>query len=197
VTTPPALAEDLRAAGVPVDDLSELVNTKRSYRPAVPVLVDWLQRLDEVPAGERPAVRELLVRSLSVPAARGIAAPALIDEFRRVQDSSGLGIRWVIANALSVVADAAVFDELVELARDRANGRAREMLMPALARTRHPKALDELLGLLDDEEVAGHAVMAIGMLGEARARPAVEPFLAHPESWVRMEAEKSLAKLTK
>lgn len=139
VTTPSALVEELRAAGVPVESLSDLVNAKRSYRRAVPVLLDWLQKLDAVPAADRPKVHEMLVRSLSVPAARGVAGPVLVEQFRRVDDPSGLGIRWVIANALSVVADDSVFDDLVELARDRSYGRAREMLMLELAQTMHPR----------------------------------------------------------
>lgn len=95
------------------------MNAKRSYRQAVPVLLDWLQKLEVVPAADRAKVHEMLVRSLSVPAARGVAGPLLVEQFRRVEDPSGLGLRWVIANALSVVADDAVFDDLVELARDR------------------------------------------------------------------------------
>lgn len=56
VTTPSALVEELRAAGVPVESLSDLVNAKRSYRRAVPVLLDWLQKLDGVPAADRTKV---------------------------------------------------------------------------------------------------------------------------------------------
>lgn len=195
MTTPPELVEQLRAAGVPVDSLSDLVNAKRSYPRAIPVLLDWLQKVDAVPAADRTKVHEMLVRSLSVPAARGVAGPLLVEQFRRAEDPSGLGIRWVIANALAVVADDTVFDDLIELARDRSYGRAREMLMLALAQTKNPKAIEVLLELLDDDEVAGHAVMALGKVGAREARPAIERFVEHPKPWVRKEAKKALARL--
>ena len=175
--------------------MSDLVNAKRSYPPAVPVLLGWLERLDAVPRHERGSVREMLIRALTVPAARGSAAPALIEEFRRAEDPSEFGIRWVIANALSVVADGEVFNDLVELALDRSYGRAREMLMLALARTRDPRAVAVLVDMLDDEVVAGHAVMALGQLKEREARAAIEPFLDDERPWVRKEAKKALAKL--
>jgi HEAT repeat protein len=193
MTTPRALIEELRAVGVPVKSLSDLLN--RSYREAVPVMLDWLRHIDKVPVADRAKLREMLVRCLSVPVARGVAAPVLIEEFQQARDTSGLGIRWVIANALSVVADETVFDDLVTIARDRSYGRAREMLMLAIARTENPKAVDVLLELLNDDEVAGHAVMALGNLGERKARPAVEQFLEHPKPWVREEAKKALVKL--
>lgn len=52
-----------------------------------------------------------------------------------------------------------------------------------------------LLALLDDEDVAAYAVMGLGKLKAREARPAVERFLDHPESWVRKEAKRALAKL--
>ncbi len=49
--------------------------------------------------------------------------------------------------------------------------------------------------LLDDDDVAGHAVMALGRLKAPRAREKPEPFLSHPRTWVRAEARKALAKI--
>ncbi len=46
----------------------------------------------------------------------------------------------------------------------------------ALAQTMNPKAIEVLLELLDDDEVAGHAVMALGKFGVPETRPAVERF---------------------
>lgn len=101
MTTPEALLDDLRAVGVTVDGLSEMVNAKRQRPEAVPVLLSWLQRLDAVPAADRRMLHEMLVRSIGVPAARGVAGSALVEQFRTVDDPTGLGLRWVIGNALS------------------------------------------------------------------------------------------------
>lgn len=50
-----------------------------------------------------PACR--IVRTLSVSWARPLAGRVLVEEFRRTDDRTDMGLRWVIANALEVVAD--------------------------------------------------------------------------------------------
>jgi HEAT repeat protein len=143
-------------------------------------------------------VRETIVRALSVPFAKG-SARALVDEFSRYDATEplddGFQARWAVGNALAVVADDSVFDELVELVRDVRNGRAREMLAVALAKMKDPAADDVLIGLLDDAEVAGHAVIALGKRRTLRARPRIEPFLEDPKDWIRTEARKALKRI--
>jgi HEAT repeat protein len=95
------------------------------------------------------------------------------------------------------VADASVFDDLVELVRDKRHGQAREMLAPALANTKHPRAVEVLIELLDDEEIAGHAVYALRLLAPPEARSAIERFVNHPKTWVRNQAKRALAKIEK
>jgi HEAT repeat protein len=62
---------------------------------------------------------------------------------------------------------------------------------------RTPEAVDVLVRLLDDDEVAGHAIIGLGKLKEERAARHIRPFLTHPKSWVRQEAKRSLAKIEK
>ena len=196
MSTPTGLADDLSRAGVPVSDLWELVNSDVQYRAAVPVLVEWLERLDErVPAADREKVREGLVRALTVPAARPSAAPVLIEQFRRVADPSGLGPRWVIGNALEVVADDSVFDEVAAIVRDPSFGKARQMVVLGLARSKEPRAVPLLVELLDDDDVAAHAAMALGKLKAGEARSALERHLESAQPLLRREAKKALAKL--
>jgi HEAT repeat protein len=106
-------------------------------------------------------------------------------------------LKWAIGNALCIVADDSVFQDVVALARDEGQGQAREMVVEALANRRYPQAVDVLCELLADEEVAGHALVALGKLKAACARPQIEPFLNHSEGWVRKEAKRSLAKIDK
>ena len=96
--------------------------------------------------------------------------PALVDAFLQAPDDSP-GLKWAIGNALSIVADDSVFQDIVALARDKRHGEAREMVVEALANMRNPQAVDVLCELLADEEVAAHAVVALGKLKAARARP--------------------------
>lgn len=182
---------DLAAAGFEVDAIADLFNRKMSYEAAVPVLLDWLPKI------ENPRVKGDIVRALTVSWARPQAARPLIAELRKVDDPSGTGLRWTIANALAEVADDSVFAESAELARDRSFGRAREMLMLALANmhNKREQAIEVLRALLADQEVAGHAVIALGKIKASEARAAIEPFTDHSESWVREEAKKALARI--
>lgn len=194
MSVPAAFVDELAEVGLAVESPWDLVNRRRSYRAAIPVLLDWLERTDaEVPPRERAKFREALVRGLAVKEARGVAAPALLREFRR--GDASFDYRWAVGNSLEVVADDAVFDDVVELARDRSFGRDRQMVVLALARMKNPQAVEVLTELLDDDAVAGHAVIALGRLKASQARPAIERFLEHPQPWVRKEAKKALAKL--
>jgi HEAT repeat protein len=59
------------------------------------------------------------------------------------------------------------------------------------------RAEDVLIDLLDDDEVAGHAIIALRKLKSKKAYPAIKRFLTHPKAWVRNEAKKALAKVDK
>ena len=74
----------------------------------------------------------------------------------------------------TTLADDSIADELVELAQDRRHGSSREMLMDALARTKDERALDALVELVDDDEVAGHAIAALRRLGPKSSLPYLE-----------------------
>jgi hypothetical protein len=189
----PVLA-DLANAGFSVDAIGALRQAGPKAKAAVPVLAGWLPQVTD------DAVRADIVRALGVRWAKS-AAPALVAEFRRVPPEpstvgGGLpGPRWAVGSALAEVADDAVFDEVADIARDTRYGRDREMVVVALGNMRRPAAVDVLLDLLNDEQVAGHAVMALGKLRAGRARPAIERLLDHPTSWIRQEAKKALKRI--
>ena len=123
----------------------------------------------------------------------------MLDELRRLRDSEDRSLRFAVANALSEVADDSVFNEVVELARDRRYGwEERGVLAQALANMRdeRERAIAVLRELLtDDDAVAINAVIALGELRAEEARAEIEPFLEHEEAWVRQEAKKALRKL--
>lgn len=182
---------DLAEAGFDVKWVSDLYHQNNSYKKAVPVLLKWLPRIDNLD------VKEDIVRALSVPWAKPIAASALIAEFIKLKNESNMDLKWVIGNALSIVADDSVFTEIVDLVSDRQHGKSREMLAVSLGNMKDPRAQDVLIGLLDDEVVAGHAIMALGKLKSIKAYPKIEGFLDHPKAWVRKEAKRALEKIAK
>ncbi len=182
------ILRELAAVGLSCSSIDGLRRSGVHYERAVPILIAWLPLITD------PGLKEAVVRALSVPWARPVAAQPLIAEFLKAP-GQGSGLKWAIGNALSVVADDSVFDNLAALVRDKRHGKAREMLAVAIGNMRDPRAVDLAIELLGDDEVAGHTLMAIGKLGAQKARPVVEPFLNHPKAWIRAKAKRVLARL--
>jgi len=65
----------------------------------------------------------------------------------------------------------------------------------ALGKMRHPGAEEALRQLLADEQVVGHAIMALGERKAKDSRQAIVRFLQHDKAWIRREAKKTLARL--
>jgi len=113
-----------------------------------------------------------------------------VGEFERSLDDPSLG--WVTGNALATLAGPSDADDLIRLLRDRRFGKSREMLCEALKRTHDTRTPIVLLEMIEDDDVAGHAVAvlrslrrtaAASVLGEARVklealaeRPTASPF---------------------
>jgi hypothetical protein len=183
------VVNELRKAGFSVDSIDELRRSGAPYKDAVPVLLRWLPVISDL------AVKESIVRALSVPWAGTAAARPLLDEFLGTHNESLANLKWAIGNALEIVADDAVFNEIAGLVQDKRHGKSRQMLAAALGNMKNPAAVGLLISLLDDEEIAGHAIIGLGKLRARNARTNIEPFLGHPKAWVRQEARKALAKI--
>ncbi len=190
------IVDALRGRGFKLSSIYDLVNSKQAYPEAIPVLVMHLSEVEDL------AVKEGLVRALTVKEARGLAGPALVREFEKLPYEGAeidrvQMLKWAIGNALSVVASDSEFSDVVELLRDRRHGKAREMLAIALGRLSDPRGSAVLQEMLEDEQVAGHAIMALGRLGAREARAQIEKFLDDKRSWVRREAKKALERIDK
>lgn len=181
------LIQDLRDAGFVVEAVGDL-RKGAPYPAAVPILIEWLPKIED------RYVKEDVIRTLSVPWARPDAVAPILREFKRLPDEP-LGVKWAAGNALEVIADDSVFEEIVDIATDPGYGKAREMVVAALGNMTDPRAVEILMDLLDNEAVAPFAVMGLGKLKAAAAREKIEPFLGHPEATVRREAKRALAKI--
>ncbi len=183
------LVQELVAAGFPVSTVADLYNKRLYYASAIPTLLGWLPKMQNLD------VKQDIVRCLSVPFARPMAAGPLIHEFRSTKDESTNGLRWTIGNALEVVSDDTVLDDMIELATERRYGKAREMVIVGLGNMSDPRAVAVLVELLKDDEVCGHAIIALGKLKAPASRAHVQPFLRHPNEWVRKEAKRTIEKI--
>ena len=181
------LVRRLRNVGIDVDDVWELVESDEPYPSAIPFLLEALH-------GSAPAdvhFREGVVRALSIKQARPVAAAALVHEMRRQQEHDDVYVLWAFGNALSIVADDDVYDDIVQLARNRSLGRAREMLMEALGRMDNSGATPVLLEFVDDDEVDGQVVIALSRRADA-PRDVFERFADDDRDWVRRAARRRL-----
>lgn len=183
------LMEELHAAGFSEATLDELRISRKPYASAIPILVRWLPRVEDASA------KESIVRTLSVPWARGIATRAVLDEFHRAPQEWE-GLRWAIGNAMEVLADDGVAPEILTIVADPAQGTARQMFVLALGRLRYYESIPTLTRLLSDEDVAGHAAMALGHMGAAEALAELERLARGARPWIRKEATKALKRIT-
>ncbi len=186
-----AILRDLNAAGYPTGSLSELRHSRKRYRGAVPILLEWLGRVTD------PQVKEELVRALSVPWARPAATAPMIQVFRSTDagDTTNSGLKWAIGNALEVLFDDSYFGALADLATSRQHGIARQMIVLGFAKSKRPEAVDLLVGLTDDPQVDGHALKALAKLKAAAARVVFEGKVGDHRAWVRAEARRGLSRL--
>lgn len=183
------LVQALAAAGIVVSSVWKLVNSAQKYPSAIPVLIKHLK------TPYHPKIREGIARALSVPEAKPIAAHALIEAFQHEPDGADIGVKWALANALTVVADDSVLDDLIALVQDKRHGASRTMLTLALGNIKNPRAVDVLLELLQDDEVVEHALTVLGTLRAQQAQHHIQRLLDHPQAGVRKAAQQALAKI--
>jgi len=179
--------------GLSINSVFDLVNSKTAYPKAIPILLECLPQTSE------KWIKEGIVRALSVKEARGRADSALVREFKAISpdDKEHQSLKWAIGNALSIVGTNSVADDLFEIVQDLSHRKAREMVVVALGNLSDPRAPEVLMKLLDDDEVCGHAVLAIAKLKLCQAVPKIQRLTEHVKPWVRKEAEKAILKLTK
>ena len=94
------LLADLVAVGINVESIWDLVNTKSAYPAAIPILSEYLQRV------KHPRLREGIARALTVREARGAGGHVVLTELQRSTEQSPHAVRWALANALTVIANA-------------------------------------------------------------------------------------------
>ncbi len=198
------VAQALRdEAHLDVQSVFDLVNTREPYPEAIPTLLRLLSQVSE------PFIKEGIVRALTVKEARGVAARPLIEEFKRIEapstteEANQLGLypllsyKWTVGNAIGFVATKEDLEEIFALLRDPRHGEARQQLIEALVRLKPQGAIPLLMELLNDPTVALQAINALGKLRAVGARPLIEPFLRHEQSWVRQAAKEALQRIDK
>ncbi len=184
------IISDLRAVGFEIKTLDELRRSHTKYGRAVPILVGWLSKIQDVDA------KESIIRTLSVPWAKGSATRGVLDEFYKAPPEAQ-NLKWAIGNAMEVIADQSVADEILKIVANRSNGMARQMFVLALGKLDAQESIPVLIELLEQEDVAGHAAQALGSLRAVAARSELQKLTIQGKPWVRKAAAKAISQIEK
>ena len=149
------LVAALRAVGVKVESVWDLVNTHATYSVAIPVLLEHLQR-DYM--GE---IREGIARALAVPEAAW-AWDVLFGAFQQEPAGGRPNVKFALACALSGASSDDVIDRIIALVRDPSVGENRLALLNALGRSRLPRARQTLEDMRDDPQLKREIRIILG-----------------------------------
>jgi hypothetical protein len=181
------LIEEVRDKGVEINNIDELKKINSKYKDLISILLKYLIEVED--EGDK----EFLVRCLGV---KGFteASKTLIDEFYKSNNSS---LKWAIGNTLSIILDNTIVPEMVQIVKEKEHGTARQMIVDGLGNFKEQYVELALIELLNDDQVVGHAISALGKIGDKSVIEKIEPFKNHKVNWIRKEAERAIKRLSK
>lgn len=138
------LINELQEVGVKVSSAWDLVNTTKSYKKAIPVLIKHLSK----PYYSKN--KEGIVRALAVKEAIGTACKAVINEYHNIPKEDHF-LRWAFGNTMTVIITEDYIDDVIDIVLDETNGDSRQMFVSALGKLKSPKAKEVLKQLLNDK----------------------------------------------
>jgi HEAT repeat protein len=189
-----AVRDALRAAGIDPTDLGRFVNRPHPGIPgfeperfdsarALPVLLDWLPRV------ESSALRDTLASRIRQAGKSSVSAQKLIAAYRSRPS-------WELGDAISRTMTPTEHDAIVELAADERAGPERQMLVYALWRVKSERARALILELLADPDVSVHAIYSLRRaFGNDEAKRRLEPLRHHPDNDVRQAVTDALRRI--
>lgn len=150
-----AIMQFLADRGVRAASVHELVSTRAPFDSKI---VDGL--VAALAATSNVNVLESVVRALGAAEGSFDAQPLA----RLFEQTNSEQLRWAIANTLALVHPRDLREWIVKAARERRNGKAREMLALAVARTSPRHLANEVLVELLTE-MPGHAALGLAETG--------------------------------
>ncbi len=150
-------------------------------------VVESLQELSQLEFGDKEitvlakSLKDISYKSLYSDVASSLASkkarialPILLKEFIRKEDLA----RWEVGNAISEMMQDCDFEAIRPIVLNREFRHARQMLVMKLSKLKKtPEVIPLLIELLQDKDVAMHAIIALGKLKAVEARQYIEPFL--------------------
>lgn len=181
------ILQEIKEKGVEFASISDLLKLNKSYKDLIPVILKHLTQTSN------ESDKDLLIRSLGV---KGFneATETLIQEFYKAESTP---LKWAIGNSLSIILDKSSLPALVKIAQEKEHGIARQMVVVALGKMKEREVIPILIELLKDEDVVGHAIMALGYFKDPEMIQYIEPFTEYNVRWIRSEAKKTIKKINK
>ena len=179
------LIKEANIYGFEVKDYNQLDAIKRKIRTFIPILLKYLDLF------EARNYKNAIVGLLGVKGFNEVTEILL----SKYNDKNYNINKWNVGDALYSIQDKRFEDKYIEIVENDANGTSRQMIVILLGRLRCEKAIQTLIDLLQDDDVNGHAIMALGYFKNNELIKYVEPFLHHEKRWIRKEAEKAIKKI--
>lgn len=168
----------LRKRGYSINSINDLMRLSSKERELIPFLSGLLEQFTD------ENDKEFIVRCLGVKGFQEII-PKLLEEFKTAKGNS---YRWAIANSINIIHDMTIEQELITLSENKKYGTGRQMLVLSLGCYKTDSSIKCLRGLLQDEEVRGHALRALGKCGNSEVLPDIEKYCDSDNRWIRKEA---------
>jgi len=186
---------ELRNAGFKVSDLFDLVNFKQTDFGYINLLLDLLDS-EKV---TDPIIKDGIIRAVTVRKAKGIAETKLLEYYNSLKTEKEKElIGWSVGNWFEYLYSDSYFEQIKEISTDKNNGMSRQMFVLALGKTKKHKSESEklLLELTFDNQVALHAVIALGKLKLSNSIERLTELTTDKNKTIKKEAIKALKKIT-
>jgi len=180
---------ELKDKGIVISSVWDLVNTKSSYKVAIPILVNHLSKPYHIKN------KEGIIRALAVKEAKGFACRAILDEYIKAPKSNS-NYCWTFGNTMAIIMTPEYIDDVIAIVQDKTNGISRQMFVIALGKVKSEKAENVLINLLDDEELMPQTLEALGRMRSKKAKDKISTLINHPKALIRKEALKALKKIS-
>ncbi|MCA2319860.1 hypothetical protein [Mycobacterium intracellulare] len=193
-----AMKRELDTVGIPEDTVWQLVNSRNDHPQAVPIMVDWLQHLDErVPPGEpRRAMRAGLIRNLITRNAKGnrAAIDILFHQFE-IEPSLSNEELEAAGFALAEICERSDFGRVADLIRAERDFPTKSVLVQWLGQIKTDEAKELAVSQLSKPATRIPAMRALVRQKASGVRDAVAAYLDDEHEVFRKEARKTLDKL--
>ena len=122
-------------------------------------------------------------------------AGKMLFDFQSVIWTLGESFRRILKRDKRLRRSDQFFQAVESICLDERFGKGRESFTMLLGQYGGVSRIPVLIRLLDDPDVAGHAVYSLRLLRAVEAAEKVRPFLESPKTWVRNEARKFFQKI--